>query len=181
MARGDDDAVGSAVTEAPGVLGEGAEVHAVSAAKAASPIPKARQGVEVTARPYDAGVAHTKVAPGPRAPEALWGGGRTVRGRAAANRGWLLTRSRPRRVPGRRWWGFRWERRLQRLGHRRLWRVAGRLLWLGRPNGLTHQWRGRLLMRVLRRLARRGLLAGEAGLPGIPLLTRDSLVSRFPW
>ena len=48
---------------------------------------------------------------------------------------------------------------MQRLGHRRLWRVAGRLLWLGRPNGLTHRaGGGRLLMRVLRRLARRGLL-----------------------
>ena len=58
--EGDDDAVGSAVTEAPGVLGEGAEVHAVSAAKAAIPVPKARQGVEVTARPYDAGAPHTK-------------------------------------------------------------------------------------------------------------------------
>ena len=50
----------AAIASAPGVLGEGAEVHAVSAAKAASPITKARQGVEVTARPYDAGVARTK-------------------------------------------------------------------------------------------------------------------------
>ncbi|CCH71077.1 hypothetical protein BN10_780014 [Phycicoccus elongatus Lp2] len=101
--EGDDDAVGSAVTEAPGVLGEGAEVHAVSAAKAASPIPKARQGVEVTARPYDAGVARTKSLRPQGAGSALGPeGGPSGDGRRRTG-GWLLTRSRPRRVPGRRW------------------------------------------------------------------------------